>query len=278
LKRLCYLIYQFQFGHSDQPLRDNNDATPDVPVPQRSRRWAGRRVTVGWVHYDWTELAAGVYRARLPFLDVSVGAVAGDAGLLLIDCGTTLTEAAAVADDLLEITGGSVTHVVMTHHHFDHVLGSAGFPDARSYAAPPVAVALTDRLDVLCAEALRYGADPDDVARTGRAVNPPGHGVWHAELDLGGRTVRVVHPGPGHTDHDLVAVIPGTPGVVFCGDLVEESGDPAVGVDADPAAWPATLDRVLALGGEAAVYVPGHGAAVDADFVRRQRDWLKIRY
>lgn len=62
--------------------------------------------------------------------------------------------------------------------------------------------------------------------------------------------------------------------VVVCGDLVEESADPAVDGGSDLPAWPSTLDRVLRAGGEQAVYVPGHGAAVDAAFVRAQRDWL----
>lgn len=226
------------------------------------------------MHYEWQELDAGVHRARLPFLDVSVGVVAGTAGVLLIDCGTTLTEAEAVGDDVIELTGRPVTHLLMTHHHFDHILGSAGFPDAVSYAAPAVAAALSNGLTALCEEALNYGADPEQVARAGRAVRPPGHLVWHAEIDLGDRVVHVEHPGPGHTDHDLVALVGST---VFCGDLVEESADPAVGHDADLAAWPAALDRLLQLGGEDAVYVPGHGAVVGADFVRRQRDWLRSR-
>lgn len=230
------------------------------------------------MHLGWEELAAGVHRARLPFLDVSVGAVVGQAGLLVIDCGTTLIEAAAIGDDLRAMTGSDVTHVVMTHHHFDHILGSAGFPQAQSFAAPPVGAGLTDRLDAVCAEAVRYGADPAEVARAARAARPPDQLVWHAELDLGDRAVTVLHPGSGHTDHDLIVVVPGLPTVVFCGDLVEESGDPAVGDDAHPAAWPAALDRVLALGGDDACYVPGHGATVDADFVRRQRDWIRSRF
>jgi glyoxylase-like metal-dependent hydrolase (beta-lactamase superfamily II) len=65
--------------------------------------------------------------------------------------------------------------------------------------------------------------------------------------------------------------------VVFCGDLVEESAEPAIGPDAEPAQWPAALDKVLALGGDGARYVPGHGATVNADFVRHQRDWLNTR-
>ncbi|HSX97971.1 MAG TPA: MBL fold metallo-hydrolase, partial [Streptomyces sp.] len=38
------------------------------------------------------------------------------------------------------------------------------------------------------------------------------------------------------------------------------------------------LDRLLALGGEDALYVPGHGAVVDAAFVRAQRDALARRF
>ena len=96
-----------------------------------------------------------------------------------------------------------------------------------------------------------------------------------AVIELGDREVVVSHPGRGHTDHDLIAVVTGAERtVVFCGDLVEESGDPCIGADSDPAAWPATMDRLLEVGGEDAVYVPGHGALVDARFVRRQRRWL----
>ena len=65
--------------------------------------------------------------------------------------------------------------------------------------------------------------------------------------------------------------------VVFCGDLVEESGDPSVDADSDLLAWPATLERVIEAGGEDAVFVPGHGAVVDAAFIRRQREWLRTQ-
>ncbi|PRC51234.1 MBL fold metallo-hydrolase, partial [Mycobacterium sp. ITM-2017-0098] len=88
----------------------------------------------------------------------------------------------------------------------------------------------------------------------------------------------IMHPGRGHTDHDLIAVVTGGDRtVVFCGDLVEESGDPCVDEHSDLAAWPATLDRVLDAGGESAAYVPGHGAVVDAAFVRWQAAWLAAR-
>lgn len=229
------------------------------------------------MHYPWKRVAEGVHRCRLPFLDVTVGVVHGRDRILLIDCGTTLSEASEVADDVKALTGGTVTDIVMTHHHFDHVLGSGGFVEAVSYASPAVAAALTTRIGEVRAHALEYGADPDAVDRAVAAVRAPDHQVLNLDIDLGGRTVRVEHPGRGHTDHDLVVVITGAPTVVFCGDLVEESADPAVDAGSDVAAWPHTLDRVLALGGPDARYVPGHGAVVDAEFVRRQRDWLSNR-
>ena len=98
------------------------------------------------------------------------------------------------------------------------------------------------------------------------------------QVDLGDRTVSIRHPGRGHTDHDLIAVIIGSDRpVVFCGDLVEESGDASVDADSDPVAWPVTLDRVIDAGGADAVFLPGHGAVVDAAFIRRQQGWLRTQ-
>lgn len=230
------------------------------------------------MHYDWERLSDDVYRCRLPFLDVTVGFVRSGEHVLLIDCGTTLIEAGAIADDIRCLSGGVPTKVVLTHHHFDHVLGSAGFVDAEIYAAPAVARALTTGLDELRSQAIQYGADPAEIDRAISAVRPPDHQILRADFNLDGRKVHAESVGRGHTDHDLVVVVPpiavGGRTVVFCGDLVEESADPSIEPGSDISAWPQTLDRILALGGPDAVYVPGHGAVVAAGFLRRQRDWL----
>lgn len=232
------------------------------------------------MHFDWEKLADGVYRCRLPFLDVTVGLVQGRTGAILVDTGTTLTEAAAIDADVRELTGRGVTHVVLTHKHFDHVLGSSQFADAETYCAPEVAEYLSSATDQLRDDALYYGADADEIDRAIAALRPPEHTVDNAVIDLGNRRVTIMSLGDGHTRSDLVLVVPGYDDeqvVVFTGDLVEESGDPAIDADSDVAAWPATLDRLLAVGGTNAIYVPGHGSVVDADFVRRQQDWLRSR-
>ncbi len=227
------------------------------------------------MNFEWEPLADGVSRCRLPFLDVTIGLVWSHAGALLIDTGTTLTEAAAIRADAEELAGREVSHIVLTHHHFDHVLGASAFDGAAVYCAPAVATTMTVHADRLRADALRYGANPREIDDAVAALRAPDRVGKAAVIDLGERVVAVSHPGRGHTDHDLIAVVAGADKtVVFCGDLIEESAEPAIDTDSDTAAWPTTLDRLLTVGGDDARYVPGHGATVDAEFVRRQRLWL----
>ena len=233
------------------------------------------------VHLAWERLTGGVHRCRLPFCDVTIGLVRGRTGALLVDTGTTLREAAAVDADVRLLARRPVSHIVLTHKHFDHVLGSSLFGGARVHCAPEVAEYLSFATDQLREDALRHGADRAEVDAAIAALRPPRGGAYDAVVDLGDQAVTIAYLGRGHTASDLVVIAPGTDEgertVVFTGDLVEESGDPAIDDDSDVASWPATLDRLLAVGGPEAIYVPGHGNVVDAGFVRRQRDWLTRR-
>lgn len=233
------------------------------------------------MHFDWERLTGSVHRCRLPFCDVTIGLVQGRTGALLVDTGSTLAEAAAVDADVRRLAQRPVSHIVLTHKHFDHVLGSSAFAGADIYCAPEVVEYLASATDRIRDDALHYGADPLQIDRAIAALRRPNHGIYDTVIDLGDRCVTIAHLGRGHTTSDLVVVVPGTGDddrvVIFTGDLVEESADPAIDADSDVAAWPATLDRVLAAGGPDAIYVPGHGNIVDAEFVRRQRDWLSGR-
>jgi glyoxylase-like metal-dependent hydrolase (beta-lactamase superfamily II) len=172
-----------------------------------------------------------------------------------------------------------VTHIALSHPHFDHVMGTAAFAGVKVYGAVGADALLRRDREALCGDAVRHGVRPDQAAQAAEVLVAPGHPVsGELTLDLGGLQVVLANVGPGHTAHDLAVLVPGGPEVVFCGDLVEESGEPQAGPDAIPARWPDALDRLLALGGEDAVYVPGHGAVVDAAFVRAQRDALAERF
>ncbi|MEV6019863.1 MBL fold metallo-hydrolase [Streptomyces sp. NPDC051997] len=233
-----------------------------------------------WEELGWERVAPGVGRRRLPDWDCTAGLVVGAGAALMIDAGSSLAEGARLRAEARSLSGARVTHVALTHPHFDHVFGAAAFAGVEIFAADGSPEVYGRGREELCADAVRNGLDPraaqeaaDTLVRPRRLVR----GTW--DLDLGGGVeVRLVRTGEGHTGHDLVVVVPGDPAVVFCGDLVEESGEPQAGPDAVPSRWPAALDRLLALGGEDALYVPGHGAVVDAAFVRTQRDALARRF
>ncbi len=125
------------------------------------------------MNYDWETLADSVFRCRLAFCDVTIGLVAGSAGALLIDTGTTLPEAHALAADAEAIADGPVTHVLLTHKHFDHVLGSSVFSEATCYCAPGVAAVIAGDRTQLRDDALRHGADAVEVAAAVAALRVP---------------------------------------------------------------------------------------------------------
>ncbi|WP_432094451.1 MBL fold metallo-hydrolase [Streptomyces sp. bgisy100] len=233
----------------------------------------------------WEMLAPGVERRRLPVWDMTAGVVHGPDAVLMVEAGSSLREGAELARQAAGSAGRRVTHLALTHPHFDHVLGMDAFPGAEVYAAVGMDRLLTSRRerDALRADAVRQGVDPGAAAEAAERLAAPHH-LISGEMTIalgGGREAVLVNVGPGHTGHDLAVLVPGTggaPSVVFCGDLVEESGEPQAGPDAVPAQWPAALDRLLDLGGEDALYVPGHGAVVNARFVREQRDELAARF
>ena len=134
------------------------------------------------MNFDWERFTDSVHRCRLPFLDVTVGLVRGSDGVLLVDAGTTLIEAAALRADAFALVGGPVSHIVLTHHHFDHVMGSAGFGEAAIYCMPDVAKYMTTGREHLRAHALQYGADAAEVDRTLSVLRRPDHSVRDADI------------------------------------------------------------------------------------------------
>ncbi|MEU2771576.1 MBL fold metallo-hydrolase [Streptomyces sp. NPDC007162] len=237
-------------------------------------------MTVTWEELGWERLAEGVGRCRLPGWDCTAGLVLGAGPALMVDAGSSLAEGARLRTQAQALADRRVTHLALTHPHFDHVLGAAAFAGADLYAAVGAEAVLAHDREGLRLDAVRNGLPASEAEEAADALPAPRHlvsGEW--TLDLGdGRQALLANVGPGHTAHDLVVLVPGDPEVVFCGDLVEESGDPQAGPDAVPSQWPAALDRLLTLGGERALYVPGHGAVVDAAFVRAQRDALAARF
>jgi glyoxylase-like metal-dependent hydrolase (beta-lactamase superfamily II) len=223
----------------------------------------------------WTTVADGVLVRRYEHLDQTLGLVLGRERCLVIDTGGDESQGAELAAAVAELTSLPWT-VVITHAHFDHCFGTKPFLPCPVWAHEKCRTAMLEGAEEDRREwATRFRGEgkPELADRLTRAelVLPTDLLTDHVELDLGGRTVRLFHPGPGHTDHDVAVHVPNA-AVVFAGDLVEQGAPPSVGPDADPASWPGALDRLLGL--DPGTIVPGHGRPVDAAFVRAQRDEL----
>ncbi|MER5264976.1 MBL fold metallo-hydrolase [Actinosynnema sp. NPDC002837] len=219
----------------------------------------------------WIEVADGVLVRRYEELDLSVGLVVGDERCLVIDTGGDAGQGAELARAVREVTP-LPWHVVLTHSHFDHSFGTEVFGPCEVWAhrrchADLVATGARQREKWARHYRERGEVEVADRIAAVRLVLPDRLVDARAEVDLGGRRVELVHFGPAHSDHDLVAHVPDA-GVVYAGDLVEHGAPPQFG-DAHPQGWPTALDGILSL--DAPIVVPGHGDPVDRDFVRAQR-------
>lgn len=220
---------------------------------------------------EWRQVRDGVWMIHLEPAGVNAGLVVGRDAVLLIDTGSSPEQGRLLGESVRALLGRPVTHVVITHWHFDHFFGLGGLDGVTSFGHESIMDHLTGPDPDVDPEAVRdqLGVDVATLAAPTETIS------LAKALDLGGRRVEIVYPGPGHSDGDLCVFVPDAH-VVFTGDLVETSGDPAVGPDSVVEKWPQALEEVLEGGGHAddLLFVPGHGDPVDADFVADQRGGL----
>lgn len=211
---------------------------------------------------EFTPVADGVFVAVAEPAGVNIGVVAGPSGCLVVDTGSSPEQGAEIRERAEQAAGVPVVSVLATHWHYDHLFGLAAFTDVPSYAheTVPAWLGRTECRDA----ASGLGVEP-------AALTAPTQTFSLARvIDVGGRRVEAVHFGRGHTDGDVVAIVPDA-GVIFTGDLLESAGPPAFGDDCHLKDWPSAVDGILGLVAEDTVLVPGHGRPMDrlAAFTQR---------
>jgi len=213
----------------------------------------------------WRQLASGVFLTVAEPESVNLGLVVGSEGALLVDTGSSPAQGRALRDSVGSVTDVPLTAVVVTHWHYDHSFGLAAFADLQTSAHESVSGRL--RSAAASTDGRRLGVDPTELTLPNREI------VVATGLDLGNRRVEIAHLGRGHTDGDLVVVVPDA-GLVFAGDLIESAGPPSFGPESVPVEWAGTVDGLIGLMTAKTVAVPGHGDPVNREFVFEQRGWI----
>jgi glyoxylase-like metal-dependent hydrolase (beta-lactamase superfamily II) len=191
--------------------------------------------------------------------DPNTGIVVGDDAVMVIDTQATPVMAQDVIRRIREVTAKPIRYVVLSHYHAVRVLGASGYK-------PEHVIASRDTYDLIVERGAQdMQSEIERFPRLFRAVESVPGLTWPTlvfegsmTLWLGKLRVDILQLGRGHTKGDTVVWLPQDK-VLFSGDLVEFGATPYTG-DAYLKDWPATLDRVAALGAEK--LVPGRGASL----------------
>lgn len=184
-------------------------------------------------------------------LGSNVAVLRTDEGSIVVDTMTFLLQGREIRERA-EALAGPVRAVVNTHYHLDHTHGNPAFSSGQDVYATARTRAYLDALDADYWQGESAGTLPDRLFED------------EHEIRLGGKTVRLIHPGRGHTDGDLVVLFV-EDRTVHTGDLFFNGRYPNIDLEAGGSVqeWSATLDRVLALDFDHVI--PGHGPLTDRE-------------
>jgi glyoxylase-like metal-dependent hydrolase (beta-lactamase superfamily II) len=207
---------------------------------------------------------------------------------IVVDSETSPAAARALVSDLKAITNKPVRFVVDTHYHYDHAFGNQIFPpdvqvighdntrmrllthDTMKEATFLTSVQTVPARVEALKQRLATETDPQQKATLERQVanslayleqvkevkvTPP-NVTFNDTLTLvrGGREIRLIYLGRGHTDTDVVIYLP-KERVICTGDLMESVVSYAG--DSFPEDWIRTLDRLKTIDFD--TVMPGHG-------------------
>ncbi|SLN69573.1 quinoprotein relay system zinc metallohydrolase 2 [Ruegeria meonggei] len=187
--------------------------------------------------------------------DISnIGFVIGQDSVAVIDTGTAPWMGEAIWRAVRTETDKPVSHVILTHMHPDHTLGTAPLTLAGAKVVGHAGLerALLDRLGNYV-ESLSTALGPEAYLGV-EPITVEIEVETEEEIDLGGRKLILRAWPRAHTGNDLT-VMDVNSGVLFTGDLVFHRHIPAL--DGELIGWQRVLKKLTGL--EVTQIVPGHG-------------------
>ncbi len=163
-------------------------------------------------------------------------------GVVLADT-KTLRSGQRLLEVLRTVTDKPVTHILNTHHHYDHVGGNSFFGSHVEVIVHENAATRMTSMEEFSTPERKHGL-PDRTFKD------------KLTLFAGNDTIELHHFGPAHTDNDAFIVFRGL-GIMHAGDTFPGM-NAAVPHGGSPAAYPTTMTRAAEITGVRTV-IPGHG-------------------
>ncbi len=210
---------------------------------------------------DDTEITPNVH--MLSGVGGNVGVLTTPEGVVVVDTMMLVRQGNAVRDRIRDFTDEPVVTVLNTHYHVDHTHGNPAFPVGTKVVSTGRTLQHLHELDA-------------DFWKDHPAIDLLPNDTFDGaskEMTIGGKTIRLVHPGRGHTDGDMVVLFV-EDRVLHAGDLFFHGHYPNIDLEAGGSVreWPATLDKVLELPFDKVI--PGHGPATTRVALERFRDFM----
>ena len=185
----------------------------------------------------------------------NIGYIIGTRCVAVIDTGGSVRVGRALHAAIRRSTSLPICYIINTHVHVDHVLGNAAFKDVAAVFVghADLAAALDRSREFFLTH---YAGDLDAPAAADQIIAPSRRIAVgsDADLDLGGRQLRL-HAWPkAHTDCDL-SVYDAKSATLWSGDLLFVGRLPAI--DGSIKGWLAVIDALSHI--KVARVVPGHG-------------------
>ena len=226
----------------------------------------------GWAQDDFsaveiqtTGVAPGIY--MLEGAGGNLGLSVGEDGAFLVDDQFAPLSGKIMAA-IAELTDAPVEFLVNTHWHFDHTGGNEPFGNAGAV------IVAHDNVRVRMSTGQFMEALGQTVPPSPEVALPVVTFDDELTLHWNGETIHAFHPGPAHTDGDVILHFEQAD-VFHMGDNFFNGFYPFVdvGSDGDINGMIAAGYRVLAMSNAGTRIIPGHGPLATPDDLR---DWLRV--
>lgn len=199
--------------------------------------------------------------------------IIGDSGVILVDSGSHRAVGEHIGKAIARITPKPVTHVLITHHHGDHHLGSIAFAGAQVISSSNCAQEITDNGPGMVSWMARVtGLD----LGTTKPVTPQTKVASKSRqsMRIDGVRLELIAPQTAHTHGDMMVWLPDD-GVLASGDILVHAVNPNF-ADGNLRKWIAVVDDILKMPFK--TVMPGHGALMQHGEVAEFRALLADFY